>query len=278
MLPLKDENPTSRTPVITFIIIAVCIFIFVIPQGMLADLETANEFTLEYAAIPCEIATSEPLSEAEIAGAANGNFSACFDGGSSPERYPNKIVYFGIISSMFLHGSFLHLAGNMWSFWIFGNNIEDRLGSLWFSIFYLIGGIVATLAHYIIQPDSTIPVIGASGAIAAVMGAYIVWFPDAPIKTIFFFRLMDVRAKWFLGFWFITQFIIIGDSDSGIAWMAHVGGFVFGAFVGLIVRSGFGRNKISHQDDFDHWDTTGGIGKGPLKHPLENRNSNRGIF
>jgi len=271
MIPLMDENPTTRIPFVTFIIIAICVFVYFVPQQALSDPDQAVEFNLEYAAIPCEIATGESLSENEIDATFDQlDFTSCVDNEPSSSRYPDKNVYFGVITSMFLHGGLLHLAGNMWSLWIFGNNIEDRIGHFWYLLFYLIGGIVATVAHFLIQPASTIPVVGASGAIAAVMGAYAVWFPDAPIRTIVFFTLRDVRAKWFLGFWFITQFFIIG-SNSSIAWMAHVGGFVFGAFIGLIVRTGFGSEKVSRQDDFEHWDPTGGIGHGPIRHPMENR-------
>src|SRR5207253_8078046 len=134
-----------------------------------------------------------------------------------------------ILYSMFLHGSLLHIAGNMLFLWIFGNNIEDKMGPVWYLVFYLAGGLVAAAAHIIVQPTSTVPVVGASGAIAAVMGAYLVLFPNAPIRTVFIFFiffLRDIRAKWLLIFWFISQFFI--SPGEGVAWVAHVGGFIFG--------------------------------------------------
>ncbi len=271
MIPLKDENPISITPFVTFALIAACVLIYFGPQGGLADEREALDFNLEYAAIPCEIRTGEPLSEAEIVATfEQGDMTACRTDGTDTSFFPSKNVYFGAIASIFMHGGLMHLLGNMWSLWIFGNNIEDRLGHLRYLLFYLVGGVVATVAHFAVQPSSTVPVVGASGAIAAVMGAYVVWFPNAPIRSIVFFMLRDVSAKWFLGFWFVSQFFT--GANSGVAWMAHVGGFVFGALVGLLIRStDFGVEKINRSDDPLQWDTTGGIGPGPLPHPFESR-------
>jgi rhomboid family protein len=132
----------------------------------------------------------------------------------------------------------LHLAGNMLFLWVFGNNIEDRMRPLGYLLFYLAGGVVATLAHVVLEPHSTVPMVGASGAIAAVMGAYLVLFPNAPILSvipIFFIGvLQEIPAKWLLGLWFVTQFLI--SPNSGVAWAAHVGGFVFGVLVTLPLR------------------------------------------
>ena len=273
MLPLKDENPTSRRPILTFVIMAACILAYFGPQQGLSDPTEALLFNLEYAAIPCEIQTAEPLSEAEIDATFNrGETTSCMNDEDSPSRFPNKIVFLGLITSMFLHGGLLHLGGNMWFLWIFGNNIEDRLGHIPFAVFYLVGGIFATLAHYFVQPSSTIPVVGASGAIAAIMGAYAIWFPNAPVRTLIFFFLRDITAKWFLGIWFVTQFFT--GTNSGVAWMAHVGGFVFGAVVGLLVRGSGMAEKINGSTEpmeSMEWDTTGGVGRGPYPHPFESR-------
>ncbi len=271
MLPLKDENPISITPFITFGIIAACVLIYFGPQQGVADELEALEFNLEYAAIPCELRTGDPLSAEEIeATFEGGNPNACVENDGTASVFPDKIVYLGAFTSMFLHGSLLHLLGNMWSLWIFGNNIEDRLGHLRYLLFYLVGGLAATAAHFVAQPSSTVPVVGASGAIAAIMGAYLVWFPNAPIRTIVFFVLRDISAKWFLGIWFVTQFFT--GSESGVAWVAHVGGFVFGAFIGLVVRTtDYGSRRINRSDDPLEWDNTGGVGRGPLPHPLDRR-------
>ena len=152
-----------------------------------------------------------------------------------------------LITSQFLHGGWLHLLSNMLYLWIFGNNIEDRLGRIGFLLFYLAGGVVAGLAQVAVAPDSTIPTIGASGAIAATLGAYLVLFPRARITSLvflgFFYQLIDVPAVVVLAFWFILQLIdglaSIGMTDvgGGVAFFAHIGGFVFGAVVGLIIRA-----------------------------------------
>src|SRR5688500_12511887 len=153
-----------------------------------------------------------------------------------------------LLTSQFLHGSLLHIGGNMLYLWIFGNNIEDRFGRLRFLAFYLGGGVVAGLAQVAIDPDSPIPTIGASGAIAATLGAYLVLFPRARVTTaiflVFFFQLIDVPAVIVLAAWFILQLIdgigslsvTAATAEGGVAFFAHIGGFVFGAAVGLAVR------------------------------------------
>jgi membrane associated rhomboid family serine protease len=175
-------------------------------------------------------------------------------------------VWQSVLVSMFLHGSLLHLGGNLLFLWIFGNNIEDHLGPIRYALFYVLGGIVATLTHVVLNLDSTIPMIGASGAIAAVMGAYLVWFPDAPVRTLltfFFILVVRIRAKWLLGFWFALQFLT--SPNSGVAWAAHVGGFVAGVLVGLGVRASPGLRRLLWRRSArtalgTRWDPTGGAG------------------
>ncbi len=269
MIPLKDENPTTRRPILTFVIIIACVAAYFGPQGGVTDQFEALSFNLEYAAIPCELKTGEPLSAQEAEDTFNqGNTTACQDGENSPAVFPDKIVYLGVLTSMFLHGSIMHLLGNMWFLWIFGNNIEDRLGHVFFGLFYVAGGVFATLAHFLVQPSSTIPVVGASGAIAAIMGAYALWFPNAPVRTIVFYFLRDISAKWFLGIWFVTQFFT--GTNSGVAWMAHVGGFVFGAVIAMIVRgTEYADRTLNRSDNPLEWDYTGGAGRGPYPHVFE---------
>ena len=269
VIPLRDENPTTRAPIVTVAIILACVAAYFGPQQGVSDEIEAIEFNLEWAAIPCELKTGEPLSVQEIeATFNNGDTAACVDDGTDRSLFPDKIVYLGVVTSMFLHGSLLHLLGNMWFLWIFGNNIEDRLGHLRFVAFYLFGGVFATAAHYAVQPSSTVPVVGASGAIAAIMGAYALWFPNAPVRTIVFYFLRDISAKWFLGIWFVTQFFT--GTDSGVAWMAHVGGFLFGAIVGLVLReTEFGRRRLNRSREPLEWDYTGGAGRGPYPHPFD---------
>ena len=142
---------------------------------------------------------------------------------------------------MFLHGGLLHLGGNMLFLWVFGNNIEDHLGRVKYVIFYLIAGIVATAAHVLGDVGSTIPVVGASGAVAGVMGAYLVWFPWAQIKTLVFIMLTNLKAWMVLAFWFGSQFFI--SPSDGVAWLAHVGGFVFGVLIAALARGSEGFRK-----------------------------------
>ena len=247
MIPIRDENPTETRPVITLLLIGAClaVYFFVQPVGQGALVQRSDEgqvedieFNVRNAAIPCEVTEGRPLTVEELRDTFNaGDDTACRDDPSSPEFAPDKNVYLAIVYSMFLHGGLLHIAGNMLFLWVFGNNIEDRMGKLPYVLFYLAGGLAAALAHIFVQPDSTVPVVGASGAIAAVMGAYMVLFPDAPIRTIiifYFILFRDISAKWLLGFWLVSQFFI--NPNSGVAWMAHVGGFVFGAIVALLFR------------------------------------------
>ena len=152
-----------------------------------------------------------------------------------------------LITSQFLHGGWLHLLGNMLFLWIFGNNIEDRFGRLRFLLFYLAGGIVAGLAQVAIDPESRIPTIGASGAIAATLGAYLVLYPRARITSLvflgFFYQLINVPALVVLAFWFVLQLVDgitslgVAETGGGVAFFAHIGGFVFGALIALIVAA-----------------------------------------
>ena len=226
MIPLRDANPTRRTPVVTLGLIAACTVVFAVQLGMMANGGDAalGLFVTEWGVVPAELV-------------------AALRSGALISQETATLV-----TSQFLHGSLLHIGGNMLYLWIFGNNIEDRFGPLRFLIFYLVGGIVAALAQVAIGSTSTIPTIGASGAIAATLGAYLVLFPHARVTTaiflVFFFQLIDVPAALVLGFWFILQLLdglgSLGVSSptevGGVAFFAHIGGFVFGAAVGLLVR------------------------------------------
>lgn len=272
MIPLKDINPTRRTPIVTLLLIAACIgaWVFWQQEPQREPIEDLA-FNVENAAIPCELTSGEPLSVPEVEatfGRLGGDPEACGVGGDeAPVVFPDKSVWLAALASMFFHGGFMHIAGNMLYLWIFGNNIEDHLGASRYVLFYLVGGVVATATHVALQPDSTIPVVGASGAVAAVMGAYLVWFPNAPVRTIIFFGfpiLATITAKWLLVAWFVLQFFT--SPNSGVAWAAHVGGFVFGAVIGVLVRStraaqrALWRRQYQQQMSPHHWDSTGGVG------------------
>jgi membrane associated rhomboid family serine protease len=241
VIPLKDYNPTTRVPFVTIMLIAVNVVIFLFVQRPYDRGLNQAKFSYEFAAIPCEVTTGRPLNGDEVSRTLQeGDDRACERGLAGQESapvFPHKQVFFAILYSMFLHGSWLHIAGNMLFLWIFGNNIEDRMGWFPYLVFYLVSGLVAAAAHIAVQPSSTVPIVGASGAIAGVMGAYLVLFPDVRIKTalVFIFILIrDIPARWLLGFWFVLQFFT--NPAEGVAWVAHVGGFVFGALIGLLFR------------------------------------------
>ncbi|MGH9279965.1 MAG: rhomboid family intramembrane serine protease [Acidimicrobiales bacterium] len=234
MIPLKDYNPTRRFPFVTVVLILVNLGVYFFVQRPLAsDSGAEAEFTYRYAAVPCEIIERRPLTLVEI------ERETCITDEADVPRnftiFPEKSPLIAILSSMFLHGSVLHVAFNMLFLWVFGNNIEDRMGPVGYLIFYLAAGVVATMAHIAVDPTSTVPLVGASGAIAGVMGAYLVLFPNVPILSLVFVMVIDVPAKFLLGFWFILQFFT--SPGSGVAWVAHVGGFVFGVLVAFLLRN-----------------------------------------
>ncbi|MEY2399216.1 MAG: hypothetical protein QOJ00_2390 [Actinomycetota bacterium] len=250
MLPFRDENPTRRKPIMTLVLIVACVavYFFVQPSGGASITgQNANSdaaFTVEHAAIPCEVIQGHPLTINELRRTYEGNDTdACDKSDHSTEGFPHKQIYFALLLSMFLHAGLLHLGGNMLYFWVFGNNVEDRMGVIPFLLFYVVGGIVATFGHIALDPNSTVPVVGASGAIAAVMGAYLVLYPKARVHTAIILGIILFRPipAWVvLGFWFISQFIV--DPTSGVAWAAHVVGFAFGVLVALVIRA-FGRRN-----------------------------------
>jgi membrane associated rhomboid family serine protease len=226
VIPLRDANPTRSTPIVTVALIAACFVAFAFELGRLASggTEALDAFVTEWGIVPAEL-------------------TAAWSSGSGL-----TVEALTLITSQFLHGGWLHLLGNLLFLWIFGNNVEDRLGRFRFLLFYLVGGAVAGLTQVAIDPDSTIPTIGASGAIAATLGAYLVLFPRARITSLvflgFFYQLIDVPAVIVLVFWFALQLIdglaSIGVTDTaggGVAFFAHIGGFVFGAVVGLALNA-----------------------------------------
>jgi membrane associated rhomboid family serine protease len=238
VLPLRDENPVRHPPIVTWLIIGLCLVAYFAWQpGPFGDTQEDVVFSLENAAIPCEVVEGRPLDDNEVIATFNqGLTSACgIDRGRSAPFAPDKNVYLAVVVSMFLHGSLLHIAGNLLFLWVFGNNVEDAFGKFGFAVFYLVGGIVATMTHVVIDVDSTVPIVGASGAIAAVMGAYAVLYPGARVWTLVFFFVVNLPAVVLLGFWFVLQFFT--DPNEGVAWAAHVGGFVFGVLVALAYRS-----------------------------------------
>jgi rhomboid family protein len=222
MIPLRDENPSESVPVVTRALIALncAAFFYEVALG-----PAIQRFLFVWGMVPLRVTQS--LRE-----------------GSEP------LVAAGLplLTSMFLHGGWTHLIGNMWYLWIFGDNVEDRLGSLRFLLFYLASGLAAGLLHFFFNPLSRVPTVGASGAIAGVLGAYLLAFPHARVITLVplfpFFQLMALPAALVLGLWFVFQFFIgtlalawTTATTGGTAWWGHIGGFVFG-FVAMMLLGG----------------------------------------
>jgi rhomboid family protein len=245
VIPIRDENPTRRFPVVTVALIAINLVVFFAiqlprdskPSDLIGGISESNELDYRYAAIPCEVTHGEPLDVAQFvsqrcaADAAAGSPAA-------REVFPGKNVYLSLLFSMFMHGSILHVLGNMLFLWVFGNNVEDRFGPVLFLLFYLFVGVVATMTHIVFNASSVVPTIGASGAIAGVMGAYIVWWPHARVLSLipilFFFGFIELPAAVVLGIWFVTQFFT--NPNEGVAWLAHVGGFAAGAAIAFALH------------------------------------------
>jgi len=245
VIPLRDENPTSRPAIVTLAIIGACALAYLVWQPTPFS-STGDDviFFERHAAIPHEVVERRPLDLEEVADDYSPQSLPVVceipPGATRLEAsdpcVPGKRVWLAVVVSMFLHGSIAHIAGNLLFLWVFGNNVEDRLGHIAFALFYVAGGVVATLGHVAVDPSSTVPVVGASGAIAAVMGAYLVWYPTARVQTLFFaFFILWFRipAAVLLGVWFVMQFFT--SPNTGVAWVAHVAGFVFGVVVGSLV-------------------------------------------
>lgn len=209
MIPIRDTIRAETYPIVNSLIIAVNVLFFFVE---LSQGQGLNKFIYIYGLVPARYAIPQ--------------ISAYFTTGQ-------QVISF--LTFMFLHGGFLHLLGNMWSLYIFGDNVEDRLGHLRYLVFYLLCGLASGVSHLVINWHSKIPTIGASGAIAGVMGAYFILYPRAKILTLvpifFFFQFFELPAFLFLGIWFLFQFLSAAGASAqagGIAWWAHIGGFVFG--------------------------------------------------
>ncbi len=208
MFPFKDDNPTRTFPFITIGIIAINILVYI---WELMSPAGEKYIVYNYGAIPSDLISLE----------------------KTQRLHPALTIF----SSMFLHAGLLHVGGNMLYLWIFGNNIEDRLGHFRFLLFYLVSGIIAAYSHAITSPASTMPMIGASGAVAGVLGAYILLFPHAKVHTLIFFgffvQVVKIPALIVIGFWAIIQVVngILSQrliAQGGVAWFAHIGGFLVG--------------------------------------------------
>ncbi|MFQ6092729.1 MAG: rhomboid family intramembrane serine protease [bacterium] len=223
MIPFKDDNPTERYPVVTvgLIVLNVLVYLYQLSLGG----QGQEEFFKRMGAIPYEISRMVDIGPAAL--------------------IPIPLT---VISAMFMHGGLMHLGGNMLYLWIFGDNVEDAMGRVRFLLFYLICGVAASGLHIVVDPSSRIPMVGASGAIAGVLGAYLLLYPQARVYTLlflfFFIQVVRLPALYVLGFWFLLQVLyglpsLGGASSGGVAWFAHIGGFA----AGMILIKGFARPR-----------------------------------
>ena len=217
MIPLRDQNPSGSFPAVTIAVIVACTAAFLYELSLGRGL---NRFIMEFALVPGQVSY----------------------GLQTGEHWRGIVPPF--FTSMFLHGGWLHLIGNMWFLWIFGDNVEDALGSFRFVFFYLACGLAAGFTHFILGPSSAVPTIGASGAIAGVLGGYLVLYPRARVLTLvplgFFLRVLELPAALMIGLWFLIQLasgvLTQGMEGGGVAWWAHVGGFIAGLALVRLLR------------------------------------------
>jgi membrane associated rhomboid family serine protease len=243
MFPYRDENETQRLAIVTGTIIGLNVLAWVFVQGAGATLPLARS-VCDLGLIPGELTASLPPGTSFPIG--DGLVCA-----TDPGRQASHLI-----TSMFLHGSWMHLLGNMWFLWIFGNNVEDAMGRLRFLVFYLVCGLAAALGQVLTNPSSAIPMVGASGAISGVMGGYLVLYPNVRVFTFlplgFFITSVALPAWVMLGYWFLIQFVsglvAFGGEIGGVAFWAHIGGFAAGVvLIKLFARSDYLAAHKSHR-------------------------------
>jgi len=226
MLPIRDDQPRYSSPFVTWFLIGLNVVIFFFEWSL--DPQSLNALIHQFGVVPYHLAV--------------------FLGGS--HRYPLAAIVVPLFTSLFLHGSWMHVIGNMWFLYIFGDNVEDYLGHFKYLVFYLLTGVIAMGTHVAMNLHSTAPALGASGAIAGVLGAYFILFPKARVLTWFFILVLWVPAWIILGYWFVLNFLsgtatalaVRGQSMGGVAFWAHVGGFISGA---LLVKV-FGERQLRY--------------------------------
>jgi membrane associated rhomboid family serine protease len=239
MIPLRDTIPSDRFPVVTVTLICINSLIF-LAELNIGPVALAQVFR-QWGIVPLRF---------------------------THPRLQSGFNYVTFLSSMFLHGGWMHVVGNMWSLWIFGDNVEDRMGRTGFLSFYLLSGLAAGAVHVLTNADSSVPTVGASGAIAGVMGAYLLLFPHARVVTlipiVIFLQVVHLPAVLFLGFWFLSQVFsgaislaTSGPDAGGVAWWAHIGGFVVGVLWALVLKQRMPRRlprrTSRYADDDDDW-------------------------
>lgn len=250
MFPLKDDIPSHSTPVVNYTMIGLCVLIYLFQQT------TSDRLVNDFGMTPAIVSHPDQevvVIEQQIVETPFGERLV-----EQERKLPSPVVspWLTLLTCTFLHGNLMHLIGNVWFLYVFGDNVEDRLGKVGYLIFYLSSGITASLTHYAFQPDSVIPT---SGAVAGIMGAYMWLYPHARVTTLipilFILQLIVIPAPWFLGLWFVIQlvqgtFSIGSASAAGVAWWAHIGGFAFGFAVAWITENRSQNRKTRSSDSF----------------------------
>ena len=244
MIPYRDENETQRTAIVTMALIGLNVLSWFVVQGAGATLPLARS-VCDLGLIPGELTGSLPAGTRFPMGPG----LVC---STDPGRQVSHLL-----TSMFLHGSWMHLLGNMWFLWLFGNNVEDSMGRLRFVVFYLVSGLAAALGQVVTNPSSAIPMVSASGVISGVMGGYLVLYPHVRVFTLlplgFFLTSVTLPAWVMLGYWFLIQFVsgltAFGGEGGGVAFWAHVGGFV----AGVVLVKLFARSESVAVHQVHHW-------------------------
>jgi len=242
VMPLSDDQPTRIVPVVNYAIIALNVLVFFVQQTR------PESFTIAYAATPYEITHNRDIDRPVVVGRevaaedASGMVRLRPEDQVIPQAPVPFPVWLTLLTSIFMHGGFAHLAGNMLYLWIFGDNVEEALGHVRYSLVYLACGLAASLAHIALAPDSLIPSLGASGAIAGVMGMYLIWFPNNQVRVLALRTITWMPAMLVIGLWIVLQLILgMGEMSTagqqgGVAYAAHVGGAAAGIVFGLVYR------------------------------------------
>ncbi|HEX9963325.1 MAG TPA: rhomboid family intramembrane serine protease [Pyrinomonadaceae bacterium] len=237
MFPIGDDNSDRRrTPVVNYVFIGINILVFVLLQGLGGN----DAFNYAYSLVPREITTGIDITGSLVVRDSLGNVGQV-------RHFPTALpVYFNFLSSMFMHGGFMHIFGNMLFLWVFGDNLEDRLGHVRYACFYLLCGFAAALGQIVTDTSSIIPMLGASGAISGVLGGYLLLFPHRRVKAIIFNFFTEVPAYVALGIWIVYQLIagyLTPSGTGGVAYAAHIGGFLAGVVLIKIFALGTGNRQ-----------------------------------
>jgi membrane associated rhomboid family serine protease len=256
-IPFHDDNPVRRTPLVNYVLVAINVLVFI----WTARLTELQQQMLVYRRgfVPARIAqltTRQPIVVPVEEVVHNSFFGRVQVQRPLPLDANPREIWLSLITCMFLHGSWMHVLGNMWFLYLFGNNVEDRLGPLPYLILYMLGGLIASGSHWLFDPHSTVPVIGASGAVAAILGAYTIAWPWARVQAFVFLfifvTIIEVPALVVNGVWFIAQ-IVAGQeamrraTAGGVAWWAHTGGFIAGLLLMPLFSALVGRKNVEYK-------------------------------